>query len=61
MSGWMISRVSVMQNLFDDIQQETLQAVLTVPEVCGFFHKTEKTVIELVKEGKLSGRQASYG
>jgi len=48
-------------DIIADLDTACLAAVLTVSEVCSLYNKTTKTVTELVKEGKLIGRQATVG
>lgn len=52
---------AVAEGLIEDFQAACLDEVLTVREAMGMFRKGNKTIIELIKAGKLIGRQARVG
>lgn len=52
---------AVEEFLMEDLERECLEMILTVPEVVRLYHKSHKTVIDLVDSGKLIGRKAHFG
>lgn len=47
--------------LLEQLDRAGLDSVITVREVCHLYNKTHKTVTDLIKAGKLIGRQARFG
>lgn len=47
--------------IFEDAQKACLDLVLSITEACKLYHKNRTTIIDLIKSGRLVGRQAYFG
>lgn len=58
----MVSELQTVEEiLMEELEAACVASVLTIREVCTIYGKTHKTVIDLIKNGRLVGRQASFG
>lgn len=54
-------RFAVNEIIIEELDRACLQQVLSISEVCAIYHKDNKTVYNLCKEGRLVCRRAAFG
>lgn len=55
------SQQAVEEFIFEDAQRACLDMVLSLAEATHMYGKNRTTIIDLIKSGKLIGRQARFG